>query len=104
MVKEKEIQKAILNYLALFPQKCFVWRANTGAAKFDGRYVKFGIKGMADIIGVLGGRFLAIEVKRPGRKPDMHQKAFGQSVTRLGGVYLVATSVDDVAKALRLEE
>ena len=102
---EKDIQRAILDYLALFPQKCFAWRANTGAMKIDNRHVRFGIKGAADITGVLaGGRRLEIEVKRPGRKPDMHQRAFGESITRLGGLYLVATSVDDVRAVLGLEK
>lgn len=111
--KEKDIQRAILDYLALFPLKVFAWRANTGAMKVDRRFVRFNIQGAADITGVLvGGRRLEIEVKRPGWKPamsgrraekEMPQRVFGECIKNLGGVYIVATSVDDL-KVLGLEE
>ncbi len=102
---EKEIQRAILDYLALFPRKVFAWRANTGGMKVDNRFIKFGIAGQADITGILAsGQRIEIEVKRPGQKLSALQAVFGQCITRMGGVYIVASSTDDVAQVLGLEK
>lgn len=101
--KEKDIQKAILDYLALFPKKVKVWRQNTGALKIDNRFVRFGQKGAADITGILyGGRRLEIEVKAPGKYPSPAQRAFGADIIKFGGVYFVARDVDDVERELKL--
>ena len=53
-------------------------------------------KGVADIIGILDGRFLAIEVKRPGAKLTEDQAIFLQKVRNNGGIGIVARDVSDV--------
>jgi len=70
------------------------WKIWQGAMSF---------KGIADILGVLppDGKFLAIEVKRPGRKPTERQRQFLEQVEAAGGIALVAYSVEDVAKKLK---
>ena len=60
-------------------------------------------KGISDIIGIYKGRFLAIEVKRPGLKPSEHQQAFIDRVNEEGGIGFVAWFPEDVVKELNLE-
>ena len=63
----------------------------------------YGTPGQADIQGIVsGGRFLAIEVKRPGASPTKEQEGWGAMVTRMGGLYIVTTSAQDAINQLRL--
>ena len=97
MLKERDIQAAIINYLSLFDH-VRVFRINVGAVKFQDRFVRFGPKGMSDLIGIVqpSGRFLAIEVKTPTGKQTDHQAAFQRTITEMGGIYVLARSIDDV--------
>ena len=61
------------------------------------------IKGIADILGIYQGRFLAIEVKRPGLKPTSDQQAFLENVNEAGGIGFVAWFPEDVIRELQLE-
>jgi hypothetical protein len=84
----------ILAHLQRLPG-CHFWRANTGAAKFKDRTVRFGERGQADILGVAKGRFVAVEIKtETGRiRPD--QDAWGHLITQAGGMYILARCLDD---------
>jgi hypothetical protein len=98
-VKESEIQKQILDYLAL--KRIFHYRQNSGA--FDngkGAFYRFGAVGAPDIICVIAGQYVGIEVKAPRGKQSDHQKAFQQALEAAGGRYLLAHSLDDVMVAL----
>ena len=57
-------------------------------------------RGIADIIGIWDGKFLAIEVKKPGNNPTDEQLKFINAVNAAGGLAFVAYSVDDVIAAL----
>ncbi|MBD3251071.1 VRR-NUC domain-containing protein [Candidatus Uhrbacteria bacterium] len=61
---------------------------------------KFGQTGVADIIGCFHGRFLAIEVKRPGRVPTKNQQKFLDNVNAAGGIAFVAYSASEVYETL----
>ena len=56
------------------------------------------------VSGVPGGRMIAVECKRPGlgkrSKPEPHQQAFLDSVTKCGGLALCVTDVRDLDAAL----
>lgn len=85
---------------------CLAWRCNVGA--FVGEYrgrrrvVRFGIKGMADILGILpGGRFLAVECKLGKNKLTTEQTEFHLAIDRQGGVVMVARDVETFAATLR---
>ncbi len=99
-VREKDIQKTILDYLAV--HHIFHYRNNTG--KFVGEYkgkkriASFGVKGAPDIICVLRGRFIGIEVKAEKGDQSRDQYAFQVSLEKAGGAYILAHSVDDVIK------
>lgn len=85
---EKNIQKAILNYLKTLPDGHFV-KISQG---------KYSSRGVADILGCLNGRFVAIEVKAAAGKVTPLQEQFGRQVRDAGGVFLVARSVDEVRR------
>lgn len=56
--------------------------------------------GSADIIGIKDGRFVAIEVKMPGKNPTKQQKAFLDTVSAMGGIAGVARSIADSDRIL----
>jgi len=102
---EAAVQRQILAYLKL--ARIFHWRANTGAmtvqARGRKRFVRFGSPGVSDILGILpGGRFLAIEVKRPrlGRL-TADQAAFQANVRAAGGIAVCVCSVEELRIELR---
>lgn len=98
-MSETDLVRACLSYLNAVGIPS--WRMNTGATKIGDRFIRFGSKGLPDIIGILpGGRFLAIECKVKKRKPTVEQEAFIGLVNESGGLAIVARSVDDVADAI----
>ena len=100
MTEEGAVVQACLEYLKIYG--AFVWRNNTGALKDKReRPVFFGKPGSSDILGLLpGGRFLAVECKSQKGKLSEKQKDFLAEVERLGGMAIVARSVDDVIEAV----
>lgn len=100
---EKEIQKAILDYLHL--KGIFCWRNNSGVvfSEYKGRkrMIRYGLPGSSDILGIMkDGRFLAIEVKRAKGKESKLQKEFLGNIINNGGVAIVARSIEDVTKII----
>lgn len=103
--KEAEVVQACLAWLKL--HGVFCWRQNQGAisGEHNGkrRFLRFtSMTGVSDILGVLpsSGRFLAVECKRPGKKPTLEQAAFLDIVRQAGGVSICACSIDDLEKGL----
>lgn len=100
-LKEKDIESLILDYLKVLPQSRF-WKNNTtgifdpSTGKMRTLNGKHHARGVADILGVINGRFIAIEVKRPKGKVSDHQELFLQSIVDAGGIAFVAYSLDDV--------
>jgi hypothetical protein len=98
---ERDVLAGVLEALKHHPRVAWAHRMNVLAQKIDDRFVKAGFKGLSDIIGQMrDGRFLAVEVKRPGGQPTQAQIEFLGLVDRSGGVAFVARSVDDVMRAL----
>lgn len=94
-MKESDVQRAILDYLAL--KRIFHYRNNSGAFKRDdGHFYRFGALGSPDIVCVVNGQYVGIEVKAPGGKQSEHQKEFQRRLEEAGGRYLLACSLDDV--------
>lgn len=59
--------------------------------------------GIPDIIACIKGRFVAIEVKRPGEKPTPIQEAFLESIAKKGGVAFWSDNLDRVKSLLKKE-
>lgn len=99
-IRERSIQNEIMRAFSTLPGMR-LWRANTGAATYGDRMVRYGVPGQADLSGILPrGVRLEIECKRPGQVPTEDQVNFGKTITRFGGVYIVAYSAQDVEAAL----
>ena len=93
-----------------------LWRNETAGAwvgKYMGRttdnavviaqatHIQAGLAvGSPDIIGIHEGRFVAIEVKLPGKNPTKQQKAFLDTVRQMGGIAGVARSTEDSDRLL----
>jgi hypothetical protein len=98
--KESKVKTDCLEYLRLIG--AFVWNNPTGAYQArPGEWIHFGKTGSADIIGLLpGGRFLAVECKADNGRVSDTQRKFLDTVTRLGGIAIIARSYTDVADTL----
>jgi hypothetical protein len=98
---EQGIQRAVLDYLRWKGIPCYKHQ-NAGIRKPDGGYIPTHTRGVSDIIGCIPktGRFLAIEVKRPGNKPTAEQQQFIDTINAAGGLAFVARSVEEVDEAL----
>jgi hypothetical protein len=100
-MRESEIQKQIMLALGCRPD-LRLWRRNVGTARdpVTGRVVRFGVPGEADLQGILApsGRFFGIEVKSKAGQLSAEQRAWGEMIQRMGGVYCVARSVSDATK------
>lgn len=93
--------KACLGWLQY--QRVMAWKNNTGATSTaGGGFVRYGLPGSPDIIGVLpGGKFIGIEVKTGAGRLSELQAAFRIAVENAGGVYLVVRSLDDLDREVR---
>lgn len=100
-MREAQLQRQILLALGALPG-VRVWRNNVGEAVFKGRRVRYGLAiGSADLIACVDGRFCAIEVKGPSGHVRPEQERWLAAVRRIGGVAVVARSVDDALEAVR---
>lgn len=101
-VHERSIQRDILDYLRHWARATWAVRVNSAGVRLPGRGGKTGFyrsndrRGCPDIIACVKGRFVAIEVKRPGEVPKDDQLACHDDIERANGVVIVATCRKDV--------
>lgn len=101
---EKQIQNDILEYLNSLPH-CKAWQTQSGAIYDPTRKAfrkppKWAPVGVADIIGIWHGHFLAIEVKRPGGRISEHQRQWLSEMVEQGAIAMVAFRLSDVVQLL----
>jgi Holliday junction resolvase len=72
------------------------WLTELGA--FHAAYCPYpyGISGMPDRVACFRGRFIAIEMKSPGKVPTQLQSACIEAIGHAGGLAFYATSLDEV--------
>ena len=104
---ERNVQRLLLDWLNTQPN-IKVWRQNTGASAytFKGkkRFVRFGIPGQSDLVGLTGGgRFLAVEVKSAKGKLTEHQAEYLNMVRKYGGIALCVSSLEELQDQLQEE-
>lgn len=84
-----------------------IWSQDTPGLAYtrDGTPFKSGVKGASDLIGLLNptGRMIAVEVKTGAGKLTKEQRAFGAMVEAMGGIFVCARSVEDIANRLTAE-
>ena len=99
---EHGTQKSILEYLAY--RGVFHYRNNSGAivSEYKGkkRFFNFGAAGSPDIICVIKGRYVGLEVKASKTKQNDNQKEFQAALTKAGGIYFVVRSLDEAVEAI----
>lgn len=82
----------------LYAYGCFVWENKTGGWNTnEGRTIRYGKKGSADVIGLTGaGRFISAEVKigKDTMKPE--QLDFRDRVLEKNGIHIEVRSLEDV--------
>ncbi len=99
---ESEIQRQCR--LAANAPDVVVWRNNVGQAVFEsGQRVQYGVGGAggADLLGIVGGRFAAFEIKQPGEKPTAKQLMFLELVRNKGGFACVVRSTEEMVAAIQ---
>ena len=96
---EADVKRAIEMYLKARGHLVIPYR-NAGvmtSGPHGQRWITARRKGIADLLGIeKGGRFFAIEVKRPGGQTTLEQDQFLESVRTFGCKAFVATSIQDV--------
>jgi hypothetical protein len=97
---ENRVKAEVLKYLKL--RRIKAWSNPSGAVRIrPGKFMSFGLKGSADILGCLpGGRFLAVEVKAERGRLSPEQRQFLAGIRALGGLAVVARSYRDIEAAL----
>ena len=112
--RETDVLSSCLEWLRMKGVWC--WRQNQGAIPLkSGGYRRFvGLKGVADILGILPqtvcvvgddgpvtfGNLLAVETKRHGENPRPEQVEFLRLVNERGGVGVCVHSVSELEEAL----
>ena len=104
MTKESEIQDAVRLQLGREPG-VVLWRNNVGTAEHwtprGVQRVRYGLApGSADLVGIVDGRFFALELKAPGGRVAPEQEQWMALVRRGGGFACVVRSVDEARAAV----
>lgn len=95
---EHNIQSSIIDYLS--KKGIFHYRNNSGAVKTEDRFVRYGTPGSPDIICVISGRYVGIEVKTDTGRQNASQKAFQESLLACGGIYFLVHNIDEAMEAI----
>jgi hypothetical protein len=97
--RELMLQRAIWQYLTI--KGVFCWICEQPLIPGRGRKMyHHSSKGVSDILGIVGGRPLAIEVKVGSNTPTDQQNEFLDQFQEAGGIAFVAYSIGDVEEAL----
>ena len=99
---EAAVGNAVDAFLKL--KGAYIRQITSAGTMRNGKWTRGGQgSGISDRIGILpGGRFIAVELKAPGKKPTLSQPQYDflSKILNHGGVACVADCVDDVARAL----
>lgn len=103
--READVLKAVLTYLRVV-RRWHAERRNAGGGLRNGRPVRAGEAGAADLSGTIPpplaqGRRLEVEVKRPGGKLRPAQAAWLEMMRATGALCLVVDSVESLERQLR---
>lgn len=104
---EKDIQREICEWLSDQKDLLF-WRSNNipvYAKSNDGKkrfraMPRYSLKGLPDIMIIKDGKFIGLEVKRPGGNWRDEQKIMAQRITEAGGRYHLVMSLQEAKEAL----
>jgi len=96
-MREQDRQRQILAVVGSLPG-VLAWRNQSGALRnARGQLVRFGSPGSPDIVVIVAGRFLGLEIKQPGKPLSARQLRWQAACRAAGGVY---ERVEDAEQAL----
>lgn len=101
-MSESDLVQAILVEFGARPD-LRIWRANVLVAQDrNGRVIRAGIKGQADISGIMrpSGRRIEIECKTSTGRQSKEQKRWQAMIEWAGGLYILARRIEDVRLVL----
>jgi len=101
-LKESLIQNQIHKALLRACPGLLLWRNSVGLVKHGNRFVHYGLSvGSSDLIGVLNGRFVAVEVKTAKGRLSDAQKKFIDRVNEAGALAIVARSPVEAVEKIK---
>ena len=100
-ISEKFLQNSIIDWLNGNTSGMF-WQNDSVGIKGRKRCNKYRPNGVADILGVLSGQAIAIEVKTPKGKLLASQIQFSENFRHAGGEYYVIRSMEDLTELAKI--
>ena|ERR1022692_2374403 len=99
-MKESEIQKSIIDYLR--KRKVFYHKVNTVGIykRSTDSYIPSPSRGAPDIICIIKGRYVGLEVKTPKGKLSDDQIAFHRNLMAADGIVFTVRSLDEAIEAV----
>lgn len=80
--------------------KIRTWMIEQGYFVFKVHGSALMMAGLPDLISVVDGAFVGVEVKVPGNKPSIRQLYVHRQIERAGGIVIVAYNLNDVKAGL----
>ncbi len=74
------------------------WKNNTGGLRTPTTFIKYGLLGSTDILGICNGRMVCIEIKTGTGRLSEDQKMFKSMILDNGGIHATIRSVEDVCQ------
>ena len=106
MAKEQELVKSALELLKW--KKIFCYRNNSGAIVLENkgkqRFMRFGASGSPDIICVIRGQFIGLELKAGKNKQSESQIKFQQELEKAEGKYHLIYSLEELQNIIQKYE
>ena len=100
--KEKDLQKAIKDYLELKGFIVVKFNSTGIYNKARDQYIPLPRRGVSDLIACTkDGRFVAIEVKVGKNKATQEQLDFLEDIRAHNGIAMLAYSIEDIEKGLK---
>jgi hypothetical protein len=106
-MKEAELSRVIKDYLQFQENlgKLYFVRNNSLAGTLLRKngyksYVRQGKKGSPDFIVLADGKYIGLELKGEGGKLSPEQEEAKKKIEKLGGIYKIITSLEDLIEIL----
>lgn len=100
-ISEKYLQNNAIDWLNENTSGYF-WQNDSIGIKGRKRCNRFRPNGVSDILGVIDGQSIAIEVKAPKGKVLASQITFAERYRRAGGLYYIIRSLDDLTELAKV--
>lgn len=86
-IKESKVQSDIINYLR-----------SEGYYVYKNAASQYTEPGRPDLVACINGRFVGLEIKRPGKIKNLSeaQKIVSHKITEAGGIWRVVDNLDEV--------